>query len=95
MAIIYQAFDIGESTLKVHVTRVADLAPLWVYMVSDRALAHRPGCWYATSNFSEAQHRIYFGSWGVADLNVFFVDAWGKAGWQRESEMKGLRGGAL
>lgn len=95
MAIIYQAFDVGESTLKVHVTRVADLAPLWVCMVPNRALAHRPGCWYATTNFSEARYRIFFGDWGPADLTVFFVDEWGRAGWQREVGLKGFHGRGL
>lgn len=81
MAIIHQVFDIGQATLKVHITELADQAPLWVCMVPDRALACRPGCWYATSNFSEAEHRIYFGAWGIADLTVYFVDQWGRAGW--------------
>lgn len=94
MAIIYQVFDEGQATLKVHVTRVASLAPLWVCMVSDRAMAQRAGCWFATSNIAEARYRIYFGDWGPADLTVYFVDAWGKAGWQGAGAMKGgARGG--
>lgn len=95
MAIIYQVFDEGQATLKVHVTRVASLAPLWVYMVSDRAMAQRAGCWFVTSNIAEARFRIYFGDWGVADLTVYFVEQWGSAGWRGESVMKGHQGGGL
>ena len=92
MAIIYQVFDEGQATIKVHVTRVASLARLWVYMVPDRSMAHQAGCWFATSNIAEARYRIYFGDWGVADLIVYFVDEWGKAGWQGAGVMKGYRG---
>lgn len=87
---IFQATGFGTAQYRVHITKQKSNADLYVYLVSNPALAAGNGRWYVTNNILEANRKVLFCNKGTAQFSVYFVNSNAEAGWQKSNGFQGL-----
>jgi hypothetical protein len=92
MARIYQAATMGEAHIRVAVIMDRGAADLLVHRVNSWGLASGDALWFITREQQDATVWIFFTSMGMAEVNIFFVDNYGEAGWQKSSRYQGRFG---
>ena len=92
MALIYQAMDPGDAQIRAALVQDLGSADLWVYRVSTRGQARGDALWYITRDRNEAGARVWFGSIGMSQVKICFVDGHGLAGWRRPRPLGGRFG---
>lgn len=68
------------------------MADLLVCRVPIPGQARGDGLWYITRDRNESTARVWFGSMGLCQLKICFVDSCGEAGWCRPHALKGRLG---
>lgn len=82
MARVYQTKEMGEAHIRAALVENQGEADLCVHKVSSWGLANGDALWYITDNKQDADVWVYFGSQGMSEVKVYFVDNYGMAGWQ-------------
>jgi hypothetical protein len=89
MARIYQTASMGEASIRVALVHARGMADLLVHRVSTMGLARGDALWYITRDRQMAATTVFFTSPGMAEVNIFFVDNYGEAGWQKPHRCQG------
>jgi len=92
LARIYQAASLGEADFRVALVANRGEADLLVHRVSSWGLAHGDSLWFITRDRQAATSSICMVGRGMAQLQVYFVDTHGEAGWVRAYRLKGRLG---
>lgn len=92
MALIFQAATPGDADL--HIALMADpgMADLWVHRVATQGQAAGDALWFITRDRHVATARVWFGSPGMCQARIAFVDSRGLAGWRRPHVLRGRFG---
>lgn len=80
---IFQTQSMGEAHLIVAVVNNPGMADLCVHRVNSWGEANKASYWYINYNREDASVWIYFGSIGMADIKICFVDNFTEAGWKK------------
>jgi hypothetical protein len=88
MARIYQVPNIGEAHVRVALVADRGQADLWVHRVGSWGLASGDARWFITRDRNDATAWVYFGSIGIAQVRICFVDNYGEAGWRDPSHAR-------
>lgn len=82
MARIFQVANMGEAHVRAALVADRGRADLWVHRVTSWGLAQGDERWFITRNRQDATAWVYFGSVGLAQVLICFVDSYGEAGWR-------------
>jgi hypothetical protein len=82
VARIYQVQQMGEAQVRVALVPDRGQADLWVRRVDSWGLAQGDARWFITRDRNDATAWVYFGSIGMAQVLVCFVETYGEAGWR-------------
>jgi len=82
VARIYQVQQMGEAHVRVALVADRGQADLWVHRVDSWGLAQGDARWFITRDRNDATAWVYFGSIGMAQVRVCFVDSYGECGWR-------------
>ena len=91
MALVYQVSTQGEAQVRVSLVEKG-MADLLVHRVSAKGQARGDALWYVTNIRQDATVRLWFGSIGMSQVKICFVDSYGEAGWCRTHPLKGRLG---
>jgi len=89
MALIYQASNQADAQVRAALVESPGMADLCVHRVTVRGQARGDALWYITRDRNEATLRVWFGSIGMSQVKVCFVDSYGTAGWRRPHPLRG------
>jgi hypothetical protein len=82
----------GEARIRAALVDDPGQADLCVHRVHSWGEAHGDALWYLTRDKQEADTWVYFGSIGMSEIKVCFVDNYSQAGWQRRHPLRGAFG---
>jgi len=91
MALIYQVPTMGEAEIRAALVE-RGMADLLVHRVLVKGQARGDALWYITKIRQEATSRVWFGSIGMSQVKICFVDSYGEAGWCRPHPLQGQLG---
>jgi len=91
MALVYQVSTQGEAQIRAALVE-RGMADLLVHRVLTKGLARGDALWFVTNIRQEATVRVWFGSIGMSQVKICFVDDFGGAGWCRTHPLKGRLG---
>lgn len=89
MALIYQAGNQADAQVRAALVASPGMADLCVHRVLTRGQARGDALWYVTRDRNEATARVWFGSIGMSQIKVCFVDSYGAAGWRLPHPLRG------
>ena len=89
MARIYQCPTAGEAHLRAALVDHPGLADLCVKRVGSWGMAHGDTLWFITDNREDATVWIHFGSIGMSQVKICFVDNYSEVGWKRPHPLRG------
>ena len=89
VARVYQTWSMGEAKVRAALVGEPGQADLCVHRVHSWGEARGDAIWYLTRDKQEADTWIYFGSIGMSQIKVCFVDDYSQAGWQRRHPLRG------
>lgn len=92
MALIYQAGNQGDAQVRAALVDSPGAADLCVHRVLARGQARGDALWFITRDRDEASARVWFGSIGMSQVKICFVDSYGLAGWRRPHPLSGRFG---
>lgn len=85
MTRVYQTENMGMAHIRAALVDHPGEADLCVLRVSSWGLALGDARWYICRNKHDAQVWIWFGSRGMAQIRICFVNNYTQAGWRTES----------
>lgn len=91
MPIVFQSSTMADAQIRAALVE-RGMADLCVHRVAVRGQASKDALWYITRDRNEASVRIWFGSVGMSQVKICFVDSYGEAGWNRPHPLKGRIG---
>lgn len=92
MAQVFQAATMADAQIRAALVESRGMADLCVHRVRTKGQARGDALWYITRDRNEAGVRIWFGSIGMSQIKICFVDSYGEAGWRLPHPLKGRLG---
>lgn len=89
MALIFQSTTQADAQVRADLVDSPGMADLCVHRVLVRGQAAGDALWFITRDRNEATTRVWFGSIGMCQVKICFVDAYGMAGWRRPHPLRG------